>query len=210
MAYRIEKIEGCITVYGSVPSSVMVAILKDIEKGAVLNHKLQNQLGASLVAGTPENLKKLAAISEKPKITGRLRSELGEGVCNWAEAGNVAFSSNFMLFTFTGFNALAWFKKEDVFKPATCAYPHDPDDMSRCRDLLEAEPRLKARLPELSATSPVWASLVTHWEEICTLMDAEAPNWRQPECTESAPETNVLIHRCARLATKPEPVLMAL
>lgn len=57
-------------------------------------------------------------------------------------------------------------------------HPHDPDDLYRCRKLLEAVPEFRARLSEMATVSPVWAALVEHWDELCTLMDLEAPDWR--------------------------------
>lgn len=58
-------------------------------------------------------------------------------------------------------------------------YPHDPDDMSRCRRLLEACPELVAHLPRVAAAGPEWAALVPRWDEVCALMDQEAPEWRK-------------------------------
>lgn len=63
--------------------------------------------------------------------------------------------------------------------PTNIAHPHDPDDFARCRKLLEAVPELAPRLNEMKAASSVWASLVEAWDELCRLMDEEAPEWRE-------------------------------
>jgi hypothetical protein len=191
MTYRVENPEGCTVVYGSVPLTVMASILKSAGKDAVMSNELQNILGATIVAGSPVNLEKLKASCEKPKIPDQLRDMLGEGACKWVESGRIGSSSNFMLFTFTGFNALTWLKHGAAFNPAEVAYPHDPDDLSRCRHLLEAEPRFKARLPELSKTSPTWESLVAQWNQICDAMDVECPEWLNG--LGSAPKTYALM-----------------
>lgn len=195
-SYRVENVEGCIVVHGSVPIRMMASILKSAGKDAVIGFELQNILGANMVVGSPANLAQLLAVSQKPSVPTQLREILGEGACNWVESGKVGSSSNFMLFTFTGFNALSWLKHGDASKAAPLAHPHDPDDLSRCRHLLEAAPRLADRLPELSAASSAWEALVGRWDELCALMDTESPNWRTPDHVESASKTYALMREC--------------
>lgn len=66
-------------------------------------------------------------------------------------------------------------------------YPHDPSDLGRCRKLLEQCPELVPYLPRVAAAGPEWAALVPRWNELCALMDKEAPEWRQGRG--SAPQT---------------------
>lgn len=62
--------------------------------------------------------------------------------------------------------------------------PLNPDDLRRCRLLLSAVPAFRARLSEMAELGPMWAALVEHWDELCALMDVEAPGM-----SGSAPQT---------------------
>jgi hypothetical protein len=55
--------------------------------------------------------------------------------------------------------------------------PWDPDDLRRCRLLLQAIPALRADLPRMAELGPEWAAIVGAWDELCALMDAESPDW---------------------------------
>jgi hypothetical protein len=46
----------------------------------------------------------------------------------------------------------------------------------------------------MATCSPVWARIVDAWDELCDLMDAEAPEWRRGDC--SAPLTCELLKLC--------------
>ena len=59
------------------------------------------------------------------------------------------------------------------------SHPHDPDDLNRCRKLLELVPELRPRIGEMASFSPEWGRLVARWDELCALMDEEAPRWRE-------------------------------
>lgn len=57
--------------------------------------------------------------------------------------------------------------------------PADPDDLRRCRLLLEAVPTFRTELHRMAEVGPAWAALVDRWDELCALMDREAPDWRE-------------------------------
>lgn len=57
--------------------------------------------------------------------------------------------------------------------------PSDPDDLDRCRKLLEQVPECRDNFQRMREVSPVWAKLVDGWAELCAQMDAEAPQWRK-------------------------------
>lgn len=57
-------------------------------------------------------------------------------------------------------------------------YPLDSWDLRRCRLLLEVVPAFRDRLGEMAGACPVWARIVAGWDELCALMDEEAPSWR--------------------------------
>lgn len=66
-----------------------------------------------------------------------------------------------------------------MMRVAVKAYgaPHDPDDFSRCRLLLQVKPDWRPRLGEVAARFPVeWAALVEHWDELEALWMEENPN----------------------------------
>lgn len=48
---------------------------------------------------------------------------------------------------------------------ARYAYPHDPDDFSRCVGLLIACPELRCRLTAMMETGKEWEAIVPHWPE---------------------------------------------
>lgn len=200
MSYSVENKDGCTIVYGSVPMSVMGAIMKSAGKDQIMSFELQNILGASMVFGNPKNLERLKTNSPKPEIPIEFRKTLGEGASKWVESGLVGSSSNFMLFAFTGFNALAWLKHGNTSEKAKPACPRDADDLSRCRLLLEAEPRFNSRLPELASVSSTWKALVDHWDKLCLQMDAESPNWRTPGGFSSTPKTYALMRELTEAA----------
>ncbi len=54
-------------------------------------------------------------------------------------------------------------------------HPLDPSDFRRCELLLRAVPEFRSRLSEMAAESPVWAALVSRWQEIAALLEEEVP-----------------------------------
>jgi hypothetical protein len=77
-------------------------------------------------------------------------------------------------------------------------HPHDPDDLRRCRLLVESVPLIRHNLHQMAGCSPTWARIIAAWDELCALMDGEAPSWRQ--AIGSAPQTYALLQRCREAA----------
>jgi hypothetical protein len=73
--------------------------------------------------------------------------------------------------------------------PCVLWHPRDPDDLRRCRLLVEQVPQIAEGLDHMRTASPTWALIVDHWADLCRVMDEEAPNWRQLGCREKAPRT---------------------
>lgn len=94
--------------------------------------------------------------------------EVSNELINWLAAGKRGVSSNTMVTHITGITA----------ERPPLSHPWDPDDLHRCRLLLEQVPELQPQLPRMATLSPHWAALVAHWQELCDLMDSEAPEWR--------------------------------
>jgi hypothetical protein len=89
----------------------------------------------------------------------------------WLANGERGISSNAIVTCIGGVNAMQGFGLAH-------SHPRDPDDLRRCRLLLEQVPNLGKNFHAMSTLSHEWGRLVSHWQEICDLMDEEAPDWR--------------------------------
>lgn len=101
-----------------------------------------------------------------------------ENLMRWLASGQRGVSSDTMVQHLTGLKTLRYCRPD---------HPHDPDDLTRCRRLLEEVPELQAEFTRMTTCSGPWAELVEHWQELCDMMDAESPKWR--DGTGSAPKT---------------------
>jgi hypothetical protein len=88
----------------------------------------------------------------------------------WLAGGDRGTSSETIVQHLTGLPALGGLHGD---------HPHDPQDLARCRKLLEAVPWLRAEFPRMASRSDVWARLVENWDDLCKMMDNEAPEWRE-------------------------------
>lgn len=94
----------------------------------------------------------------------------------WLANGQRGLSSNQMFKHLTGIET-----ERDERRREEVHFPYDPDDLRRCRLLLERCPELMPALPRMASCSPEWEALVVHWDDLCLTMDREAPNWRNAE-----------------------------
>lgn len=92
---------------------------------------------------------------------------LPDGAIEWLKFGARGVSSETIFGHLTGLPLTA--------RPRA---PLDPSDLRRCRLLLEHVPAFRAELNRMNEVSKHWAALVARWDEICVLMDEEAPDWR--------------------------------
>lgn len=189
---KVEEIEGCRVVYGAIPLNLMPKLLKGMPKSAKMDIRAGNLLGAMLVIGTDENLSRLIEVTPRREVPEPWAEKVGAGACKWAAEGEIGSSSNFVLQRLTGFNALEWLHRGNLEKEQTPAYPRDPSDLRRIRLLLEAQPDLAERLSEVAVT-PQLKGLVSNWDEICSTMDEETPDWRQPFKGSKSPKTYELL-----------------
>lgn len=174
-SYSVETIENCQILRGSIPINVVVAITKDLPRGALVHTRLAKQFGATLVAGMPDDLARLAKVAPPmPLPPGAHR--LPTPAIEWLQYGERGASSEAM------FDALfdGHFASN---KEESTAAPSDADDFSRCRKLAEALPDCKDRFDRVAALSPTWAGIVAAWDSLCATMDAEAPEWRSGKGT---------------------------
>jgi hypothetical protein len=181
MDYTTETRHNCLIVYGSIPIMELVRITQEAPEGADMDLRLQRMLGATLVTGLPEDLKKLAAdpyVLER--ATAIARQELGgkkvsDEAFNWLVSGERGSSSEHLFSVVMG-----------VSLPGK-GFPADPADFSRCRKLCEQVPEVAGQLQLMKATSAQWMRLIDQWDSLCSLMDSESPQWR--EGIGSAPKT---------------------
>jgi hypothetical protein len=94
-------------------------------------------------------------------------SNLSNAAIQWLANGERGSSSNALFYGLTG-----------IYAGSKDSYPHDPGDFRRCRLLIEQCPELKPFLHKMKTARPAWSALVEHWEELCAVMDAELPGWR--------------------------------
>lgn len=180
MTYTVEEFLGCTIVTGPVPIMEMVAIMQRGGDDGVMDPGMGKVYGASMVIGTPENLEKLRAAPRTLELARSKASaeagsaNLSEAAMKWLEYGERGLSSEAMFSRFTGIILDGEINTD---------HPYDGDDFRRCRLLLEAVPEFQAKLPLMKDVSTQWHSLANSWQELCDLMDNEAPEWRNQSGT---------------------------
>lgn len=176
MSYSVEEFQGCKIVTGSVPVTEMVAIMNSYGDEGMLDCSLSKIYGASMVVGTESSIEALRNHPRTLEAAHRKAMEeagsipLSIHASRWLEQGERGLSSETMFTRFTGIQL-------DGDKD----HPHDGDDFRRCRLLLEAVPEFQAKLHLMKDVSPEWNNLIGAWQELCDIMDEEAPAWRNRE-----------------------------
>lgn len=180
MSYTIEEFLGCTIVTGPVPIMDMVEIMQRGGDDGIIDPGMGKVYGASMVIGSAENLEKLRA-DPRTLALAHMKAQaeggsanLSENAMRWLEYGERGMSSEAMFSRFTGITL----DEED-----NTNHPYDGGDFRRCRLLLEYVPEFKSQLHLMKDVSPQWHSLVNSWDELCEVMDAEAPDWREQSGT---------------------------
>ncbi|TAN03146.1 MAG: hypothetical protein EPN36_14205 [Rhodanobacteraceae bacterium] len=171
---NIETRDGCVLAKGTLTISAISGVSAMAPKGSVLDTDLARMAGVDLAAGLPADVESLKA-KLRLEIERTMNAAPSDGtdpeLRKWLALGRRGASSN----------ALAAFLSErsdiaDLWDKR--AHPSDPDDLWRCRRLLEEVPSLQAPFrARAGSLSPVWARLVAAWDDLCATMDAEAPEW---------------------------------
>ena len=186
--YTVKTIGGCKVVTGSVPLCDIGALLKMLPDGAVIDARAAKHLGVVIVAGMPEDTKKLLNLPACDAIQTEARHAksggLSEQAQQWLLRGERGMSSDCIFATLT---------KQEM-RNTWNAYPHDPADLRRCRLLMELVPEFAPRIGEMNSVSLEWTRLADKWELLCTTMDAECPDWRKGGG--SAQKTYALMREC--------------
>jgi len=159
--------------FGPMPLSAMQQMSKMTAEDAVMDTNVARLAGASFAVGPREALDSLkerlvpAAIQQAKEE----HPDLEPDALSWLVRGERGLSSDAIFSHLTD---------TPVSKPhEASAYPRDPDDLRRCRLLLEAVPSLQGQMSRMAALSPIWARLVDQWDALCAQMDAESPDWRE-------------------------------
>lgn len=116
-----------------------------------------------------------------------MRDLLSENAARWLASGDRGLSAETIFTLTTGVDAMGYLGCYD--------HPHDVSDFRRCRLLLDQCPELRSCLPRVAHLSKAWSSFVYMWDDLCSIHDEEAPNWRSENSL--APKTNAMIKMIA-------------
>lgn len=159
--------------YGPQGTDFFAKAAKLCGSDAIVDPDLARMAGANFAVGNKNVFSKLQSLLEAGALEAVKVKNPGLSIAaqKWLASGERGISSNAMFTHITGVDASGTWG----FDP-----PCDPDDFRRCRLLLEQVPELVENLGFMRSVSPTWACLVDDWEIICTTMDEETPNWRNP------------------------------
>lgn len=173
MTYYVTEKNGCRLINGDIPVRDFSTLFKGLSKKAVMDPHAARILGCTFAMGLGDDL---AALIADPAVLAAARARVaGEA----AQLGLSAAAREWLATGRQGTSSLTIFSRMTGKKIDREDHPHDSGDFGRCRRLLDEVPEFQSRLPEMAAASPVWAQLVECWDELCVIMDEEAPNWRE-------------------------------
>ena len=186
--FSVTTQEGCTIVKGSVPMMMMVNLMKGQPKDSVIDMHLGSLFGATLVFGTPKNLKKLRILAPvRPVHESRfITCQLKPGARDWIEFGEHGLSSVYLFWALTGYSMT------DSEPPYHT--PVDPADLRRCILMLDA-----CELSEVFAqfiipsTALGWRSLQQRWKQLVSTFTGEVPDFQDIDCSKSAPTTYAMM-----------------
>lgn len=158
-SYTTQSICRCMVIHGSVPIQQMVGLMSSMPDGAVMSLRLGRRLGATLVAGLPQDLDALDALNLPP--CDAIQAEMDEAnrrslpeLAHWLNHGDCGASSEALAKALFG-----------IPQSAGIAHPRDASDLARCVQLL-AVTNSAHRISEAASISPEWKALVAHWDAI--------------------------------------------
>jgi len=174
-AFRVEHRDGCTLVFGEVPVNDFHALTQAAPAGSQLSVPLARLAHSTIAFGPKENVDRLVCELQEVRLRGSTPDDavLCETAQRWIKIGEQGLSSATMFWAITGV------KTADIVNvQIPNDHPCDVYDFRRCRLLLEQVPEFVPLLPRLRAVSLVWDRLVGAWNELCAVMDAELPSWR--------------------------------
>lgn len=187
--YRVERRHNCLIVHDPIPIDDLVSLTAGMPKGALMSTKLAARLGASIVAGIPDDLDALdqsvAPVFEAETKAKYSAQGLSPEAIAWLANGERGVSSDTIFTKMTGVDTGV-----EIFD-----IPHDAWDFMRCRKLLEQCPEIASKFHKEMARDPKWEPLVKNWKRICDSLDKEAPDWRNTRRMEYPRETGKLMRK---------------
>lgn len=176
--------EGCRIVYGPMPLTEFLALLRQASDHEVLHAGTARVLGATAVIGLPAALARLRR-RETPLAVERMRAQLGRAALRldpdavrWLAAGEHGPASLALFVLLTGV------RPRHYRGSMRADLPRDANAFRRCRLLVEEVPSLRQALGVLAQRVyepgvAEWAAIAEAWDDICAHMDHEAPDWRR-------------------------------
>jgi len=82
------------------------------------------------------------------------------GLVRWALGDDTGSSSKHMAAVAAGFQGYG-------------SHPVDPSDLGRCIRLVQTVPGVRDAFPAIAASTPKWAVIVEHWDELVALYEQE-------------------------------------
>lgn len=172
----VELQGRCVLVRGSVSISEFNRLTKMAPKASIMSPHLARIAGCTMAFGLKADVEALVKEME-PGALARGRQTFGKMDLSpeavwWLSVGERGASSNAMFLHLAGLNPC------DIDRRDADAHPADPDDLRRCRLLLELVPELAEKLSTMAEVSSIWSRLIAQWQQLCDLMDEETPTWR--------------------------------
>jgi len=175
-SYSITKTEENVTlVFGSIPVSDFVEIVGSCPKNSISSILSAKMANATFAFGLEEDCIKFQEriYPERLIEIKNQYPDLSIHAQMWIASCKGGLSSYALFYKATGIS---------LTDASNDAHPHDAADFKRCRILLDNVPETSDTLNKMTKVSDAWEKLVRNWEEICNLMDNEAPNWRSNDC----------------------------
>lgn len=170
--FTVKNVAGCRLVYGPIPVSELAMLTHGMSKRAQADFDMASRIGATMVIGEPKALEALRQlnlpVSEARRREAQAARDAGlPAVAAWLLEGRRGASSNAMCRRFFG-----------IPGGAGIDHPHDPSDLRRCIDFLDATGS-HDKLPRMADVSEPWSRLVGAWDLLRDSLHSEhasAPN----------------------------------
>ncbi len=165
--FTVKMLHGCRIVFGEIPVSALGMLTHGFSAKALMAIDIADRIGATLVIGEPEDLDKLRE-ADLPLSAKRQADAVAAEkanlllVASWLREGNRGASSNAMCKRIFG-----------IPESARDDHPHDPSDLLRCLQFLDAT-HSHDQLPLMADVSSAWALLVPNWAFLADTLRTEA------------------------------------
>lgn len=187
--------KGVFILFEPVSIEKLAVLTEQLHSGSVVCPRTAKMLNANVVAGDPVYLHKLRQLLEAGVTISNkenpANATLSKEAIEWLSSGERGISSEAMFTNITGVDALG------EWAPHT---PSDPSDFMRCRKLLKKCPEINDQRNKMRHVNAQWAVLMDHWEDLCEILDAEAPDFRNGNG--SAPKTYAAMKEIYKLVEK--------